>query len=46
MSIKILRGKFSHKVFGIQLIYDRYTIQYAFGKFGIFNSQNYKWIPK
>lgn len=44
MAIKICRGKFSKKVFGIQFEAGRYTLQFAYGKVGIYNSQTCKWL--
>jgi len=42
----ILRGKFSNKFFGVQLILGRFTLQWAHWKFGIFNDRSYKWWPE
>lgn len=45
MKFIILRGKFSKRFFGIQLICGRYTVQYAYRKFGIYNSRACTWWP-
>ena len=45
MKFVILRGKFSNKFFGVQLICGRYTVQWAFWKFGIYNDKAHKWWP-
>lgn len=44
MKIKILRYKFSRKFFGLQLTYGKYVIQYAFHKFGVYDTKKMKWI--
>lgn len=41
----ILRGRFSNKFFGVQLILGRFTLQLAYWKFGIFNDMSHKWWP-
>jgi hypothetical protein len=41
----ILRGKFTKDFFGVQLVCGRYKVQYAFCKFGIYNSRTCKWWP-
>jgi hypothetical protein len=45
MKFILLVGKFSKKAFGFQIIIKQYTLQIANWKFGIFNSNTYKWFP-
>ena len=45
MAIKILRGNNDHKFFGIQIVAGCYTLQYACGKFGIYNDRTHLWWP-
>ena len=44
MKIIILKGRFSKKVFGFQIITSRYTFQYANYKIGLYDEKTYKWI--
>jgi hypothetical protein len=45
MKFIIIRGRFSKHFFGIQIVFGRYTVQYAFHKVGIYNSCACKWWP-
>jgi hypothetical protein len=45
MRFIILRRKFSGCFFGVQVICGCYTIQYAFWKFGVYNSNSCIWWP-
>jgi hypothetical protein len=45
MKLIILRGKFTKKLFGVQLIVGHLTVQIAYWKFGIYNHRTYKWWP-
>ena len=45
MKLTILHGKFTKKLFGVQLVYRHYTVQWAYGKFGIYNEEAYTWWP-
>ena len=42
--MKLLKDKFSKKIFGFKIIFFHYTFQYAFGKFGLYDSRQCKWI--
>jgi len=45
MKLIILRGRFSGHFFGVQVICGKHTVQYAFRKFGVYNSCACKWWP-
>jgi hypothetical protein len=46
MKFIILGGRFTKRIFGFQIVIGRYIIQYAYGKFGIYNRKSCLWWPK
>ena len=45
MKFIILRDNFNKRIFGIQIILGKYTIQIAYSKFGIYNGKKQTWFP-
>lgn len=46
MKFIILVGFISKKIFGVQFVIGNYVFQFAYWKFGVFNTKKYKWWPK
>lgn len=44
MRLIILKGRYTIKIFGIQLIYGKYTVQLTFWKLGIYNKDKGLWF--
>lgn len=45
MKFVILRGRWSQRFFGVQLVVGIYTVQCAFLRFGVYNSRSCAWWP-